>query len=72
MVKKYSKYGIQGYNVINEEDGVKNDAHEFDFQTHDVEFVRRVLAAVHKTSTGNIKYVRLYPIYHEGFEPKLK
>lgn len=70
MTKKYKTYGIQGYNVINEEDGVKNEAHEFEIQTGDIEFVRKVLAAVHKTATGNIKFIRLYPIYHQGYEFK--
>ena len=70
MGRKFKKYHIMDYSVISEERSVRR--HVLDVETTDIERVRKFLALKHGTNTGNIKYISVFPVYFEGFEPKLK
>ena len=64
---KYNVYGIFEYHVILDK---RNTSHPLNIKTQDVELIRRFLALKHRTTTANIKYVNVFPIYFEGYFPK--
>jgi len=68
-MKRHKLHGIDGYHIIG--NSRISRYMPLEIRTQNPELIRKFLALKHRTSTGNIKFKRIYPIYFEGFKPDL-